>query len=436
MKFISTNNLCAPVSLRDAVLSGMPADGGLFMPESIPMLPKTFLADLESFSFQEIAQSISTAFLAEDIPGQELQNIVKTSMDLDLNIHRLDDQTSVLETFHGPTMAFKDFGARFMARLMSYLIRGNNNRELTILVATSGDTGSAVANGFLAIPGMRVIILYPSGMVSPSQEQQLTTQGANIQALEVAGTFDDCQKLVKMAFADTELRVAHQLSSANSINIARLLPQTFYYAYAAGQLMSKKGDLVVSVPSGNFGNLTAGLLARRMGIHIKHFIAATNRNDMFPKYLTEGINKPQSSVQTLSNAMDVGNPSNLARIQHLFGDDIRSMRKEISSWSFSDIQTLEMIGETYEKFKYIIDPHTAVGLLGLCEYEKSDASRKHGLVISTAHAAKFAECVEPVIGQKIPIPSQLALYLDREKQAISMSKDYLDFREYLMDVLG
>ncbi len=405
------------------------------MPESIPVLPEEFLADLESHSFQEIAQTISAAFLADDVPREDLQSIVAHSMNLDVKIHQLDDQTSVLETFHGPTMAFKDFGARFMARLMSYLIQGED-RALTILVATSGDTGSAVASGFLAIPGIRVIILYPSGKVSPSQEKQLTTQGQNIQALEVSGTFDDCQRLVKHAFSDTELRAAHRLSSANSINIARLLPQTFYYAYAAGQMRQMEGELIVSVPCGNFGNLTAGVLAKRMGTPIKHFVAATNSNDVFPKYLSDGIYKPRSSVQTLSNAMDVGDPSNLARIQYLFADDLQSIRKEISSWSFSDFQTLEMIGSTFKQFKYIIDPHTAVGLLGFREYQHATATKTHGLVVSTAHSAKFSETVEPVIGQKITIPPQLAKYLDRKKQATSMSTQYQDFRQYLMDTLG
>jgi len=404
------------------------------MPESIPMLSANFLENLGSFTFQEIAQTLSTAFFAGDIPRPELQNIVKTSMNLDVKIHQLDDQTSILETFHGPTMAFKDFGARFMARLMSYLIQGED-RELTILVATSGDTGSAVANGFLAVPGIRVIILYPSGKVSPSQEKQLTTQGQNIQALEVSGTFDDCQKLVKLAFADQELRAAHQLSSANSINIARLLPQTFYYAYAAGQLRQKERDLIISVPCGNFGNLTAGLLAKRLGISIKHFVAATNSNDVFPKYLSEGIYKSRSSDQTLSNAMDVGDPSNLVRIQYLFANNLQNMRREISSWSFSDQQTLEMIAKTFADNKYIIDPHTAVGLLGLREYQQSHVSKTHGLVVSTAHAAKFAETVEPVIGKKIPIPLQLEKYLGLEKKAIPMSTDYQDFRQYLMDTL-
>jgi len=434
MKYISTNQKSPAVSLKEAVLSGMAPDGGLFMPEIVPVLDQKFIRALDSHSFQEISLTMASAFLVDDIPPAQLSQIVNKAMNFPLELIDLDDRTSVLETFHGLTMAFKDFGARFMAQLMAYLIRGDD-RELTILVATSGDTGSAVASGFLGVPGIRVIILYPSGKVSPSQEKQLTTQGQNIHALEVAGNFDDCQLLVKTAFADTALREQHQLSSANSINIARLIPQSFYYAYAVGQLMDRAQGVTFSVPSGNFGNLTAGLFAQRMGVPIEHFVAATNANDVFPKYLAEGQFKPRPSNQTISNAMDVGNPSNLARIRYLFGDDLKRIKEMISSWSFSDAETRGMMGSIYQQNNYMIDPHTAVGFLGLEKYRRVVQSSGPGIVISTAHPAKFSESVEPEIGRPVPIPSQLARYLDREKQAVGMSNQYDEFRQYLFDTL-
>ena len=435
MKYISTKNISPPVSLKDAVLSGMPGDGGLFLPERIPTLTPQQIEAFSSMSFEEIAQTMAAEYLSTDIPMVDIRDIVANSMNLDMKLTRLSEKMSILETFHGPTMAFKDFGARFMARLMSYLIKGYE-RELTILVATSGDTGSAVASGFLGIPGIRVIILYPSGKVSPSQEKQLTTQGENILALEVSGNFDDCQRLVKCAFADEALRQKHLLSSANSINIARLIPQSFYYAFTSGQLSQNSDEFVISVPSGNFGNLTAGLMAKRMGVPIKHFIASTNSNDVFPEYLKSGVFKPRPSDQTISNAMDVGDPSNLARIRYLFGDDVARIRSEISSWSFDDINTREMISRIFKKYDYIIDPHTAVGILGLEKYQDENQSTLPGVVISTAHPAKFPESVEPVIGKKIPVPPQLAQYLKREKQATHMSTEYEDMRQYLIDTLN
>jgi len=434
LKYFSTKNISTPASLKEAVLSGMPGDGGLFLPERIPVLTPQQIEALSTMSFEEIAQTMAAEFLAGDIPPGDIREVVASSMNLDVKLTQLSEQMSILETFHGPTMAFKDFGARFMARLMSYLIKGNK-RELTILVATSGDTGSAVASGFLGIPGIRVIILYPSGKVSPSQEKQLTTQGQNILALEVEGHFDDCQRLVKHAFADAELRQRHHLSSANSINIARLIPQSFYYAFTAGQLGQKSGEFVISVPSGNFGNLTAGIIAKRMRVPIKHFIASTNSNDVFPEYLKSGDYKPRPSGQTISNAMDVGDPSNLSRIRYLFDDDMDRIRSEISSWSFDDMKTREMIGQIFKRYDYIIDPHTAVGILGLEKYLEVHQSTLPGVVISTAHPAKFPESVEPVIGEKIPVPPQLAQYLKREKLATPMSIDYEDFRQYLIDTL-
>ena len=435
MKFISTTDRQFKTTLREAVLLGMAPQGGLFMPESIPRFERKFLNSLDQLTFPEIAMVMATPFLAEDVLDSDLETLVVQAMDLEVEVRSLDAETAVLETFHGPTMAFKDFGARFMAQLMGYFMRGED-RELTILVATSGDTGSAVASGFLAVPGIRVVILYPSGKVSPSQEQQLTTQGHNIQALEIAGNFDDCQRLVKTAFADETLREKHLLSSANSINVARLLPQSFYYAYATGQLKKQGQPLTISVPCGNFGNLTAGLLGQRMGLPIDHFIAATNANAVFPEFLQTGVFRPRPSDHTLSNAMDVGNPSNLDRIRYLFDDDLGQIRLAMSSWSFTDAETLKMIAYIYTEFGYVIDPHTAIGFLGLARYRRSTPGPLNSLVVSTAHPAKFPESVEPAIGRKLVIPPQLAQYLEREKSAIKMPSDYQEFRSYLKDTLA
>lgn len=434
MKYLSTNDPDLRDSLKSAVLKGMPADGGLYMPVELPSLALEFTGELPELSFQDVARHLAGAFMGDDIPSPELDEIIQTSMDLDVRLHRLTETLSVLETFHGPTMAFKDFGARFMARVMSYLIREEED-ELTILVATSGDTGSAVASGFLGVPGIKVVILYPSGKVSPSQEKQLTTQGQNITALEVDGSFDDCQRMVKAAFADPSLRDNMLLSSANSINIARLIPQSFYYTWAYGQVANSSDKVDVSVPCGNFGNITAALMAQKMGVPINHFVAATNANDVFPKYLTTGDFKSKASLHTMSNAMDVGDPSNLVRINHMFDSGIDSIREVISSWSFSDDQTTDMIRRTHEKFGYVIDPHTAVGLLGMETYRNAGAGDSHGIVVSTAHPAKFPEQVEPILGKKIDIPDQLAQYLDREKVAVPMSTSFEEFKHYLIENL-
>jgi len=433
MRYISTNNSKHNVDLKTAVLAGMPMEGGLYMPENLARLDAAFFKGLSGLSFQEVALSLASPFLSEDVPAGELVDIVENSMNFDIKLKRIDTYLSVLETFHGPTMAFKDFGARFMAQLMAYLIRGED-RELCILVATSGDTGSAVASGFLGVPGIRVVILYPSGKVSPSQEKQLTTQGGNITALEVEGSFDDCQRMVKSAFADDDLRSKMNISSANSINIARLLPQSFYYAWATGQLIDFEQDKVFSVPCGNFGNLTAGLMAKRMGIPIKHFIAATNSNAVFPKYLSTGQFKAKPSQHTMSNAMDVGNPSNLARINYLYGDDVGNIQHDVSSWSFNDKVSRSMIAAMFSEYNYTVDPHTAVGLLGMRAYHQQIAAETmQGVVVATAHPAKFPEHVEPIIGRSIEIPEQLQQYLNREKHSIQMSTSYEEFREYLLD---
>lgn len=435
MKYLSTNDPGLRDSLKTAVLQGMPQDNGLYLPVDLAALDQSFLKDLPERSFTEIARHMAGVFLSEDIDGPTLDRIVTESMNFDVRLEALNEQISILETFHGPTMAFKDFGARFMAQLMSHLIRGED-RELTILVATSGDTGSAVASGFLCVPGIRVVILYPSGKVSPSQEKQLTTQGQNITALEVDGTFDDCQLMAKSAFADRSLREQLLLSSANSINIARLIPQSFYYVWAYGQVQARAEEIVVSVPCGNFGNISAALMAQKMGLPIHHFVAATNANAVFPEYLKSGEFNAEPSIHTISNAMDVGNPSNLARINYLLEGDIDQLRASFSSWSYSDDETRTMIRSTHDAYGYISDPHTSVGLLGLQQYFSEQGSGStHGIVVSTAHPAKFPEQVEPVIGQTIEIPEQLAQYLTREKQATQISTSYVEFRTYLLDNL-
>ncbi len=436
MRFYSTNQLAVPVSLKQAVLRSLAEDKGLFMPEKIPVIPKSQIVDFSSNTFQEIAFQVAKCFLSEDIPDSDLHSIIQKSITFDAPLVMLSDNIFALELFHGPTLAFKDFGARFMAGLMAHLVRGEN-RELTILVATSGDTGGAVAAGFHKAPGIKVVILYPSGKVSPLQEKQLTTFGDNITALEVKGTFDDCQKLVKEAFADSSLTERLNLSSANSINIARLLPQTFYYFKAWASLAAMVGkdqaeESVFSVPSGNFGNLTAGLIAKRMGLPIKHFIAATNINSTVPEYLETGIYSPRPSKPTISNAMDVGSPSNFARIAELYGNDLTSLKKDISGYSFTDEQTKEGLSVLFSKEAYISEPHGAVGYLGLMEYFKLMASHPPGVFVATAHPGKFKNIVEETIKKKVELPEALATCLGRKKQSIEIPNTYSALKEYLM----
>jgi threonine synthase len=354
------------------------------------------------------------------------------AFDFPLRIKELNETDSVLELFHGPTFAFKDFAARFMARTMSYFLENKDN-ELTILVATSGDTGSAVANGFFNVEGINVIILYPSNRVSAIQEKQLTTLGGNITALEIDGSFDDCQRMVKAAFQDHDLRHRLFLSSANSINMGRLLPQSVYYAWAWKQYANNE-TVIFSVPSGNFGNLTGGLLANRMGVPVEKFIAATNANDTFPHFLSSGTIKNQDAVQTISNAMDVGVPSNLDRIQDLFHDDVNQVKVDISSWSFTDKDTKESIRNIQNEFGYLIDPHTAVGVLGLIKYRNETNSKTKGVVLSTAHPGKFADVIDPIIGNKTALPESLQIAIKKEKNSIKISKQFSDLKEYLLAV--
>ncbi len=430
MQLYSTNNKSHLISLREAVFKGLPEDNGLYMPAKIPALPSEFIKNLEQFSFQEIAFTVAKSLLQGAIPENNLQEIIKQSITFPAPLVALDEKRHVLELFHGPSLAFKDFGARFMAQLMSYFNRGED-KELTILVATSGDTGGAVAAGFYKTPGIRVVILYPSGKVSFLQEKQLTTLGENITALEVDGTFDDCQTLVKKAFLDADLNTNLRLSSANSINIARLIPQSFYYFEAFKQIRDKSTPVVFSVPSGNFGNLTAGLFAKKMGLPVSHFIAATNANDVVPEYLHTGAYHPRPSIRTLSNAMDVGNPSNFARILDLYCSTWNNITAEISGYGFSDAQTKKAMCEVKEKYDYVIDPHGAVGYLALETFFQEQPNAQ-GVILETAHPAKFKDEVDVILNSAIEIPERLAVLASKTKQSVQMLNNFTLFKNWLM----
>ncbi|MEY3367040.1 MAG: hypothetical protein RI973_195 [Bacteroidota bacterium] len=429
MQLYSTNNKSKLVSLREAVFKGLPEDNGLYMPANLQPLPASFFEDLKNQSFQETAFEVCRHLLEGAIPDQDLAGIIEKSVTFPAPLAWLDENTAILELFHGPSLAFKDFGARFMAQLMSYFNR-NEDRELVILVATSGDTGGAVAAGFYKTPGIRVVILYPSGKVSPLQEKQLTTLGENIEAIELAGTFDDCQALVKQAFLDEDLNRQIRLSSANSINIARLIPQSFYYFEAYKQLKDPQKPVVFSVPSGNFGNLTAGLFAQRLGLPVHQFIAATNINDVVPEYLYSGEYSPRTSTPTLSNAMDVGNPSNFARMLNLYGSTWNIMKKNICGYSFDDVSTRIAIREVQKKHNYTIDPHGAVGYLALRLYQRSNPDHC-GIILETAHPAKFLESMEEILQKKINIPERLAELEQKEKKSVQMRVDFPDFKAWL-----
>ncbi|MGH9679820.1 MAG: threonine synthase, partial [Candidatus Acidiferrales bacterium] len=414
MKFRSTFRRSPEVSLRDAVLRGSAPDGGLYMPVTMPHLPADFDSRLPRLSFPEIAREIGGLFTEGEIPAPVLEKIVSEAFNFPVPLVTLSERLHILELFHGPTLAFKDFGARFMARLMGYFV-AESGKQLTVIVATSGDTGSAVAHAFLGVPGIRVVILYPAGRVSSAQEKQLTTLGQNITALEVAGSFDDCQRLAKQALVDPPLAGKLVLTSANSINIGRLIPQIFYYFSAVSHLKPKETSAVFSVPSGNFGNLTGGLFAKRIGLGTGQFIAATNANDVFPEFLRSGNMIPRASRRTLSNAMDVGNPSNFARIVDLYENDLQAMRRDIWGCSFSDEETLRIMHDVEQRHQYILDPHTAVGVLGWQSYAKQNHAAAQGIVLATAHPAKFAETVARAIGVRPAMPERLAACLDRPK---------------------
>ncbi len=432
LRYYSTNDKQLSVTLRDAVIYGQAKDGGLFMPDSIPVLPASFFDEIEHLTFQEIGYAVAKAFLKDEVPDDEIKRIVNHTIDFDAPLVEVEKGHYSLELFHGPTMAFKDFGARFMSQLLRYFAK-DEKKKITILAATSGDTGSAVANGFLGVEGIQVIILYPSGKVSEIQEKQFTTLGQNIMALEVEGTFDDCQRLVKAAFSDAELCEQHFLTSANSINIARLIPQSFYYFYAYAQLKKLGKPFVFSVPSGNFGNLTAGVIASKMGLPIQHFVASTNANDVVPAYLHKGFFEPRQSVQTISNAMDVGNPSNFARLLDLFDGEYERMRERITGYSFTDAETAEGMKKVYASTGYLLDPHGAIGYLGLRKY--LEANEVTGVFLETAHPAKFKEVVESVVEEKIIIPETLQAFMKKEKVATREKSDYPSFRKFLEGIL-
>lgn len=433
MKYYSTNRQAPMADLHKAVVKGLAEDRGLYMPEVIHRLPKAFFDEMPTMRFQDIAFNVASAFFGDDIDLDGLQDLVYDTLQFDCPVVRVKDNIYALELFHGPTLAFKDVGARFMARLLRHFIGHSpatgQRSTVNVLVATSGDTGSAVANGFLGVEGIHVYVLYPKGKVSPIQECQFTTLGRNITAIEVDGMFDDCQRLVKSAFMDKELNEHLQLTSANSINVARFLPQAFYYFNAVARLMEKGNDIVVSVPSGNFGNLCAALFGHEMGLPVKHFIAANNANDVFYNYLQTGRYEPKPSVQTLANAMDVGDPSNFARILDLYGGSHEHITSLISGATYTDDQIRQTMRLCYVETGYILDPHGACGYRAL---EEQLQPGEVGVFCETAHPAKFKEKVDEILGLRLPIPERLQAFMQGQKQSISMTGDYADFRRYLL----
>ena len=430
MEFYSTNQVSPVVSLQEALYKGLPDDNGLYMPSVIPQLSHDFIAGCHELSFTDIAFEVSRALIGDEIPTDVLRSLIDDAFNFEVPLVQLDSNVHVLELFHGPTFAFKDFGARFMARLFGYFLEQSDN-EINILVATSGDTGSAVAQGFLGVPGVSVTLLYPSGKVSDLQEKQLTTNGHNITALEVTGTFDDCQKMVKEAFLDTDLNRKLNLTSANSINVARLIPQSFYYMYAWSRLKEVNEEMAFCVPSGNFGNLSGGLLARKMGMPVDHFVAATNVNDIVPHYLQTGNFEPKPSIQTLSNAMDVGNPSNFPRMQTLLGNDFKEIAGHIEGFAYDDEATLETISEVYDKFDYFLCPHSAIGYLGIKAFLDSHANFT-GICLATAHPAKFMETVDRATGSDVDVPLALEEVMGKAKDSVVIGNQYEDLKSYLM----
>ena len=456
MKYYSTNRQAPLASLSEAVVRGLATDRGLYMPERIKPLPQEFFDGIADMTFQEIACRVADAFFGEDIPAEDLRHIVYDTLAFDAPVVHVDGNIHSLELYHGPTLAFKDVGARFMARLLGYFVaspdpcqggglgsamteapspRGRAGGEaspINVLVATSGDTGSAVANGFLGVEGIHVYVLYPKGKVSAIQEVQFTTLGRNITALEVDGVFDDCQRLVKSAFMDAELNAHMRLTSANSINVARFLPQAFYYFYAYAQMkrQGKADELVICVPSGNFGNLCAGLFAHRMGLPVKRFIAANNRNDIFYQYLKTGEYNPRPSVQTIANAMDVGDPSNFARILDLYGHSHEAICSLISGATYSDEQIAETVADTYRRTGYLLDPHGACGYRALSELLQPG---EQGVFLETAHPAKFRDTVEAIVDDEVPVPEKLQAFMRGTKQSVPMTAEFEDFKAYLMN---
>lgn len=435
MRFYSTSNHNHRVSLKEAVVRGLAPDGGLYMPETIAQLPSGFFEDIGRHSFGDVAFTIARALLGGTVPDDALRRIADHTVSFDAPLVPVTDNIFALELFHGPTLAFKDFGARFMSQLLGYFA-DREEKEIVILVATSGDTGSAVANGFLGVHGTRVVVLYPSGKVSNLQEKQFTTLGENITALEVDGTFDDCQHLVKQAFADEALRMRYFLTSANSINIARLIPQTFYYFRAWAQSEDKSLPTVVAVPSGNFGNLTAGLIAKRMGLPIERFVIATNVNDIVPEYLKTSLFKPRPSVTTISNAMDVGNPSNFHRMLDLYGGDTARLRRDVRAYTLTDDETREVMREVYRQSGYMLDPHGAVAYGALRKFLLESDRRCQGIFLETAHPGKFGEVVRDTLHTEPELPARLAAFLDGTKRTTVIRPEFADFKRALSRILG
>lgn len=435
MNYYSTNKQAPPVSLQEAVVRGLAPDRGLYMPERINTLPASFFEELPGLSFQEMSYRVAMAFFGEDLPEDTLRELVYDTLSFDTPLVRVDERIYSLELFHGPTLAFKDVGARFMARLLAYFIRRQGQEKVHVLVATSGDTGSAVANGFLGVEGIQVHVLYPKGLVSEIQEKQFTTLGQNITALEIEGNFDDCQRLVKQAFMDTELNRRFHLTSANSINVARFLPQAFYYfnAYAQWKRYNDPSKLVFCVPSGNFGNITAGFFAWRMGLPVERFIASNNRNDVFYEYLQSGHYRPRASVATLANAMDVGDPSNFARILDLYGHSHEAIIAEIAGARYDDQEIRDTVYRTFKEKNYLLDPHGACGYRALEEGLKPGES---GIFLETAHPAKFKDTVEDILGEAIVVPKRLQAFMQAKKQSIPLSPAFDDFKAYLMQQKG
>ena len=433
MQYYSTNGKAPLATLEEAVVRGLAPDKGLYMPQEIRPLPQEFFDNIENMSFQEMSYQVAHNFFGDDVDAESLREIVFDTLAFETPIVKVEDNIYSLELFHGPTLAFKDVGARFMARLLRYFIKREGKKQVNVLVATSGDTGSAVANGFLGVDGIHVYVLYPKGKVSKIQESQFTTLGKNITAIEVDGVFDDCQALVKSAFMDEELQGHMNLTSANSINVARFLPQAFYYfnAYAQAKKLGKADNLTICVPSGNFGNITAGLFAQRMGLPIKHFIAANNANDIFYNYLLSGVYSPKASIQTIANAMDVGDPSNFARILDLYKSSHAEICNHISGATYSDDEIAATMKKCYEQTGYVLDPHGACGYQAL---KDNLTEGETGVFLETAHPAKFKEKVDAILSTDIEIPTRLADFMKGKKQSLEMAADFSAFKQFLLSV--
>jgi len=431
MKYYSLNKTAPIADFKEATIRGLAPDKGLYFPESIPKQERKFFEEINNYSDEEIAFKIIRPYIGDTIPADELKRIVAETINFEIPLKKVSGNIFSLELFHGPTLAFKDIGARFMSRCLGYFVK-DNDKKITVLVATSGDTGGAVANGFFDVDGVDVVILYPSGKVSGVQEKQLVTLGNNIHALEINGTFDDCQQMVKQAFSDKQLNEKLFLTSANSINVARWLPQQFYYLFAWKQWNDKKNPPVISVPSGNFGNICAGILAHISGLPVTHFIAACNANRVVPDFLQTQNYQPQKAIATISNAMDVGNPSNFVRILELFHNQFTDLKKVLGSYSISDEETRKTIKEVFEKENYLLDPHGAVAYFALQNYLKQHPEES-GYLLETAHPVKFYDVVEPVINQQIPIPESVKSILNKEKESVLMELDFEKLKQYLLD---